>query len=126
MAELVEAIKGSLDSAGELAEVSLNAISLLFIVVGVVISVAKSIAAKKMLPKNYPLHLFFRMTFGGWLIVALEFQLAADIVATIVSPTYEHLIQVGAIAAIRTFLNYFLNKELVEEGKLSKEVVGEK
>jgi uncharacterized membrane protein len=55
------------------------------------------------------------MIFGGWLVVALEFQLAADIVGTMVSPTTAHLIELGAIAVIRTFLNYFLNKELKEE-----------
>jgi uncharacterized membrane protein len=38
------------------------------------------------------------MTFGGWLVVALEFQLAADIVGTIVSPNTAHLIELGAIA----------------------------
>ena len=55
------------------------------------------------------------MVFGGWLIVALEFQLAADIVSSIISPTTQHLIELGSIAIIRTFLNYFLNKELKEE-----------
>ena len=60
--------------------------------------------------------------FGGWLVVALEFQLAADIAGTIVSPTTAHLVQLGAIAVIRTFLNYFLNKELMEQ----KEVLHEK
>jgi uncharacterized membrane protein len=52
--------------------------------------------------------------FGGWLIVALEFQLAADIVGTIIAPTTSQMIQLGAVALIRTFLNYFLNKELRE------------
>ena len=37
------------------------------------------------------------------------------IVETMVSPTTAHLIELGAIAVIRTFLNYFLNKELKEE-----------
>jgi len=55
------------------------------------------------------------MIFGELLVVALEFQLAADILGTIVSPTTVHLIELGAIAVIRTFLYYFLNKELKEE-----------
>ena len=46
--------------------------------------------------------------------MALEFQLASDIIKTTISPSYEHLIQLGAIAIIRTFLNYFLSKELKE------------
>ena len=48
--------------------------------------------------------------------------MAADIVGTIVSPTSAHLIELGAIAVIRTFLNYFLGKELSEE----KEVLNER
>jgi uncharacterized membrane protein len=46
--------------------------------------------------------------------MALEFQLASDIIKTTISPTYEHLVQLGAIAVIRTFLNYFLSRELRE------------
>ena len=61
-----------------------------------------------------PMHNRLRFQFGGWLALALEFQLASDIIKTTVAPTYEHLIQLGAIAVIRTFLNYFLNKELHE------------
>jgi len=91
----------------------------LFIVVGVILSVVKSIKARRSMPGEHPLHTYFRRMFGGWLIVALEFQLAADIVGTIVSPTSAHLIELGAIAVIRTFLNYFLNKELTEDRKIS-------
>ena len=58
--------------------------------------------------------------------MALEFQLAADIVGTIVSPTSAHLIELGAIAVIRTFLNYFLSKELNEERNLSNALIEKK
>jgi uncharacterized membrane protein len=61
-----------------------------------------------------PLFTRLRMHFGGWLALALEFQLASDIIKTTTAPSYEHLIQLGAIAIIRTFLNYFLSKELKE------------
>jgi len=64
--------------------------------------------------KSSPLHNRLRLKFGGWLVLALEFQLASDIIKTTVAPSYENLIQLGAIAVIRTFLNYFLSKELVE------------
>jgi uncharacterized membrane protein len=55
------------------------------------------------------------------LVVALEFQLAADIVGTIISPTTGHLIELGVIAVTRTFLNYFLNKELLEQRQIARE-----
>ena len=115
MNEFIESIRSSLDTWGELAEVILNALSLLCIVAGVVISLVRSIQYRQSNSEDHPLHTRFRMIFGGWLVVALEFQLAADIVGTIVSPTTAHLMELGAIALIRTFLNYFLNKELKEE-----------
>jgi len=115
MNEFIEGLRSNLDTWGELAEIILNALSLLCIVAGVVISLVRSIQYRQRNSGDHPLHTRFRMLFGGWLVVALEFQLAADIVGTMVSPTTAHLIELGAIAAIRTFLNYFLNKELKEE-----------
>lgn len=56
-----------------------------------------------------------RLRFGRWLVLALEFQLAGDIVATTVAPTTEALIKLAAIAGIRTFLNYFLQREMKED-----------
>ena len=56
-----------------------------------------------------------RLRFGSWLAVALEFQLGSDILATTVAPSFEALGKLGAIAVIRTFLNYFLSKELEAE-----------
>ena len=57
--------------------------------------------------------------FGMWLLLGLEFELAADIIQSVVSPTWIDIAQLGAIAVIRTFLNYFLEKDLekaVESG----------
>ena len=50
--------------------------------------------------------------FGMWLLLGLEFALAADIIGSVVSPTWEDIGQLGAIAVIRTFLNYFLEHDL--------------
>lgn len=119
MNELIESITATLNLWGELVEVILNAVSLVCIVLGIIISLVESFARRHRLPGPHPLHTYFRKVFGGWLIVALEFQLAADIVGTIISPTTSHLIELGAIAVIRTFLNYFLNKELREETESS-------
>lgn len=56
-----------------------------------------------------------RLHLGRWLSMALEFQLAADIVATTVNPDGEQLIQLAAVALIRTFLNVFLAREIALE-----------
>ncbi len=50
--------------------------------------------------------------FGVWLLLGLEFELAADIIGSVVSPTWQEVGKLGAIAVIRTFLNYFLEKDL--------------
>lgn len=50
--------------------------------------------------------------FGVWLLLALEFELGADIIRTAISPTWTQIGQLGAIAVIRTFLNHFLEEDL--------------
>ena len=61
-----------------------------------------------------------RMTLGRWLAVALEFELAADILNTAVTPTWSDIAKLGAIATLRTALNYFLEKEIEQESKPSQ------
>ena len=58
-----------------------------------------------------------RLTLGRWLAVALEFELAADVLNTAVTPTWADIEKLAAIAALRTALNYFLEKEIREESK---------
>jgi uncharacterized membrane protein len=50
--------------------------------------------------------------FAVWLLLALEFELAADVLRTAISPTWDDVGKLGAIAAIRTALNYFLEKDI--------------
>ena len=52
--------------------------------------------------------------FGVWLLLGLQFALAADIVRSVISPTWEDIGELAAIAGIRAFLNYFLEKDLEE------------
>lgn len=56
-----------------------------------------------------------RLTLARWLAVALEFELAADILRTAVTPTWQDIGQLAAIAALRTALNYSLAKEIEKE-----------
>lgn len=56
-----------------------------------------------------------RLTFARYLALGLEFQLAADILSTAVSPSWEQIGKLAAIAIIRTGLNFFLMKEMQEE-----------
>jgi uncharacterized membrane protein len=52
--------------------------------------------------------------FASWLLLALEFALAADIVRTAIAPTWDEVGQLGVIAVIRTFLGFFLERDVGE------------
>jgi uncharacterized membrane protein len=60
---------------------------------------------------------------GTWLLLGLEFELAADIVRSVISPSWIDIGQLGAIAVIRTFLNYFLEKDLEKYSESKSEPV---
>lgn len=53
-----------------------------------------------------------RLKLGRWLALALEFQLAADILKTAVAPTWDDIGKVAAIIVLRTLLNFFLAREI--------------
>jgi uncharacterized membrane protein len=53
-----------------------------------------------------------RLALGRSLAIALELLLGADILKTAIAPTWNEIGQLAAIAAIRTALNYFLEREL--------------
>jgi len=56
-----------------------------------------------------------RLTLARYLALALEFQLGADILSTAIAPSWQEIGKLGAIAVIRTGLNYFLSREMDEE-----------
>ena len=63
-----------------------------------------------------------RLELGYGIILGLEFFVAADIIESVFKPTYYDIGILACIVAIRTFLSYFLNKEL-QELHTSKEVI---
>jgi uncharacterized membrane protein len=58
-----------------------------------------------------------RLTLARFLALALEFQLGADILSTAIAPSWDQIGKLGAIAVIRTGLNYFLTREMREENQ---------
>jgi uncharacterized membrane protein len=62
------------------------------------------------------------LRFSRLLVAALTFQLAADIIETSISTTWDALGRIAVIAVIRTFLNYFLERDVreLDEPKLGQ------
>lgn len=54
------------------------------------------------------------LRYARWLVAGLTFQLAADIIETSITTSWEAVARIAAIAVIRTFLNFFLERDLEE------------
>lgn len=91
----------------------LNVVGALITIWGTLISLfeflKKEIFRKE---KSIQLNEAIRLKLGSYLVLALEFFIAGDIVKTIITPTWETLGILGAIVVIRTILSYFLTKDL--------------
>lgn len=54
------------------------------------------------------------LRFARWLVAGLTFQLAADIIESSITTSWESVARLAAVAVIRTFLNYFLERDVAE------------
>jgi uncharacterized membrane protein len=61
-----------------------------------------------------------RYDMGRYLLLGLEFLIAADVIHTVIQPTLEQVAVLGAIVIIRTIITYFLNREMAHVGKYHK------
>jgi uncharacterized membrane protein len=90
----------------------IHAMALLVVAFGTVQAFAECIRAMfDRKPTGHRFHHAY-VTYARWLVAALTFQLAADIVATAFSPTWEEVKHLAAISVIRTFVNYFLERDM--------------
>jgi uncharacterized membrane protein len=81
-------------------EMVLGAFGALFIVYGAVIAIIDLLAQEaRIRVKGYP---EIRKTFTTRILIGLEFFVAADVIKTILDPTFHDLIVLGSIVAIRT------------------------
>ncbi|ADT99928.1 MULTISPECIES: DUF1622 domain-containing protein [Mycolicibacterium] len=83
------------------------------IMIGAVVAIAKFVVALGRRDINQ--FSSVRLSLARFLVLGLEFQLAADVLRTAISPSFEEIGKLAAIAAIRTLLNYFLNREIAQE-----------
>jgi uncharacterized membrane protein len=117
--ELIESLEQYLYFFINVLKLFLETIAVICVLMGLVRTLRLVIAVQRRRTIQLP-YLKLRLCFGAWLALALEFQLGSDILNTTVAPTFEALAKLGAIALIRTFLNYFLGKELKESYELEE------
>jgi uncharacterized membrane protein len=92
----------------------LEALALLVIAIGAV-EAAVGIGRAMVNRTSQPARRAIWLGFAHWLIAGLTFQLAADIAHTTIAPSWDDIGRVAAIAAIRTFLTFFLDRDIENE-----------
>jgi uncharacterized membrane protein len=122
--EWFEHLETGLKSLVTVSEFALEAISVLCVIAGLIktLQLAMVLSRRHRRGTPYPFNKV-RIRFGTWLALALEFQLGADILVTTIAPTFEELAKLALIAVVRTFLNYFLGKELETEFELEEKAI---
>ena len=108
-----QAAETTVQAAVEWLRLFVEALGALVIAVGLVVAIA-GLARHALRERGRDFNPV-RLAFARYLTLALELQLAADILSTAVAPTWDRIGKLAAIAVIRTALNFFLSKEMRDE-----------
>lgn len=108
--------EGLLLETAILFKVITEGIALLILALAIIKAVQELVFRNKRIDREEKLGQV-RLDLGVALCLSLEFLLAADIAATAVSPSWDSVGKLAAISAIRTFLNFFLEREVKELAK---------
>ena len=109
----MEAIRDTFTQLTEASILLIDFMALLIVVYGTLEAFWG--AGRAAFVQQRPMYHQIWLRYARWLVAALTFQLAADIVESALTPSWEDIGRLAAIAVIRTFLNYFLGRDLAEE-----------
>ncbi|MFL5490280.1 MAG: DUF1622 domain-containing protein, partial [Gemmatimonadales bacterium] len=102
-----------LTHATEISIAFLNGLALVMVLAGsleAIVGVVRLLLAGGPRPERRDVWLGY----ARWLVAALTFQLGADILESSITHHWEAVARLGAVAVIRTFLNYFLDRDMAE------------
>jgi len=106
-------MKAALVIATEYSVIFIDAIALVVILAGTVEAFVRSCAAM-----FGPIDGYHRrdiwLGYARWLVAGLTFQLAADTIETSITSGWDAVGRIAATAVIRTFLNFFLERDLTD------------
>src|SRR5262245_49003512 len=100
------------------ASLGIGVLGVLIIVFGVLCGVVRFVRAELQAARGLAVdeaRKRLRHILGYYLLLGLEFLIAADIIDTLVKPSVQDLIVLGAIVLIRTVISFSLNAELRSE-----------
>lgn len=118
--ETLGAAKATLALATESAIVLIDALALIIVVIGTVEAFVYGLKTLLASPTGHERRDVW-LRYARWLVAALTFQLAADIIETSITTSWEAVGRIAAVALIRTFLNYFLDRDLEDVRKRQRQ-----
>ncbi|MGX7200609.1 DUF1622 domain-containing protein [Enterococcus nangangensis] len=95
----------------------LHGISILILLWGILIVVLDFIASERKIHDRFHLaqqNTFIKNCFGSYVLLSLEILIAADIIESIINPTFMDIARLASVVVIRTLISYFLNLEIKE------------
>ena len=105
-------MKDRLIAISEPTIVVIDAIALLIIAYGTLEALFKMV---RLVVRSDTIHASEAwVRYWRWLVAALTFQLASDIIESSISTDWQSIARLGAIAVVRTFLNYFLERDITD------------
>jgi len=111
---LVELLRAAAQAVAAIVE----AVGVAIVALAVLLAAARFVAALLHRTQPFPPE-GLRLDLGRSLALSLEFLLGADILRTAVEPSWDELGRLAAIAAIRTALNYFLQREIAQDARMT-------
>lgn len=122
---MFEDVERAVTAVVDWAQLGIEIVGAAFIVIGTIAVLYHAARSKVVRSAGDKPHIGrgVRLELSKYLVLALEFFLAADILATIMEPSWDELGRLAAIALLRTFLNYFLERDIrmiAEESALAE------
>ncbi len=99
-------------------KLGIETVGVVLVAIGVGVAVVQ--LARLLAARRHTEFTEIRLTLARYLALALEFELGADILGTAVSPSWDQIGKLGAVAVIRTGLNFFLSMEMKQEKTAGK------
>ncbi|WP_206913360.1 hypothetical protein IGL98_003274 [Enterococcus sp. DIV0840] len=69
---------------------------------------------------------FIKSFLGSYILLSLEILIAADIIESIIKPTFQDILKLAILVVIRTVISYFLHKEIEDALKDKENETAEK
>jgi uncharacterized membrane protein len=115
MSELPHQMMNFLIPFFELCVLGLNIFSIIVLVWGVVLAGKDFFTSERGGQKQITItkmNTLIKNFLGSYILLSLEILIAADIIESIVKPTFQDILKLAILVVIRTVISYFLHKEI--------------